>query len=53
MCDKFAKKCAGDPIFAKWFPLKTTRTSSRANKQQEIYLETKARCERLSNSPFF
>ena len=20
MCDKFARKCASDPLFAKWFP---------------------------------
>ena len=29
MCDKFAKKCASDPLFSKWFPLKNTRTSVR------------------------
>ena len=52
MCLKFAKKCASDPLFAKWFPLKTSRASSR-HKTQEIYLESKARCDRLANSPFY
>ena len=53
MCDKFARKCASDPLFAKWFPLKTTRSSARGVKKTEIYLESKARCSRLENSPFF
>ena len=53
MCDKFAKKCASDPLFAKWFPLKTSRSFARHGKQKEIYLESKARCNRLANSPFF
>ena len=53
LCDKFAKKCAGDPLFANRFPLKTTRTSARNVKKGEIYLEKKARCNRLHNSPFF
>ena len=33
MCDKFAKKCVANPVFAKWFPLKTSRTSARHVKQ--------------------
>ena len=49
---KFAAKCAGDPAFAHWFPLKETRSSNR-NKNKEIYLEEKARCERMKNSPLF
>ena len=49
--DKFAKKLAANPLFAKWFPLKNTRSSIRNGKQPEIYLETKARCDRLKNSP--
>ena len=53
LCDKFAKKCASNPLFAGWFPLKNTRTSSRHGKQTEIYLEKKARCSRLHNSPFY
>ena len=53
MCDKFAKKCVANPVFAKWFPLKTSRTSARHVKQGEIYLEKKARCSRLQNSPFY
>ena len=53
MCDKFALKCIGNPIFARWFPLKMTRTSARQGKQPEIYKEYKARCNRLMNSPFY
>ena len=52
MTDKFAKKLATNPLFAKWFPLKNTRSSARHGKQAEIYLESKARCDRLKNSPF-
>ena len=37
MCDKFASKCAANPLFAKWFPLKTTRTSARQAKGAEVY----------------
>ena len=53
LCDKFAKKCSTNPRFAHWFPLKTTRTTTRSTRkgQPEIYLEEKARCERLRNSP--
>ena len=53
MCLKFARKCAGNPLFAPWFPLKTTRSSARTGKTTEIYQEFTARCERLKNSPFF
>ena len=53
MCMKFAKKIADDPLFAKLFPLKTTRSSARSQKTQKLYLESKARCDRLANSPFF
>ena len=52
-CLKFAKKCAANPLFADWFPIKSTRTSLRTAKQTEIYKESKARCERLKNSQFF
>ena len=50
-CDKFASKCASNPRFVDWFPLKENRTSSRLAKNKETYLETKARCDRLKNSP--
>ena len=53
MCLKFALKCAADPPFSKWFPLKTTRTSVRQGKSQEVYREFKARCDHLVNSPFY
>ena len=49
--DKFARKLAANPLFAKWFPLKNTRSSARHGKQSELYLETKARCDCLKNSP--
>ena len=52
-CLKFAQKCSANPLFGDWFPLKNTRTSARTGKQSEIYRETKARCNRLHNSPFF
>ena len=52
LCDKFAAKLVGNPLFAGYFPLKTTRTTTRRTKTQEKYLETKARCQRLYNSPF-
>ena len=52
-CDKFARKCSVNPLFARYFPLKMARTSARNGKQTEVYLESKARCERLHNSPFF
>ena len=49
LCDKFAKKCAGDPLFSRWFPLKNTRSGRGSEK----YLESFARCDRLRNSPLF
>ena len=53
LCDKFAAKMASNPQFAGWFPLKTTRASTRTTGKQEIYLEERARCDRLKNSPKF
>ena len=55
LCDKFAKKCCANPRFAHWFPLKNTRTSARKSRNgpTEIYLEEKARTDRLKNSPLF
>ena len=29
LCRKFANKCVKDPVFEKWFPLRTTRRSGR------------------------
>ena len=48
MCDKFALKLVDNPQFGHWFPIKQTRASRRSGKQ-EIYLEEKARCDRLMN----
>ena len=53
LCDKFAAKLAGNPLFAHWFPLKQTRASSRTTGKQEIYKEETAKCSRLVNSPLF
>ena len=50
LCDKFAIKCSKLPQFEAWFRPKNTRGSSRL-KGKEVYLETRARCERLKNSP--
>ena len=50
LCDKFAAKLSRDPLFVEWFPLKKTRASART-KNKELYLEEKARCSRLMNSP--
>ena len=51
LCDKFAKKCSDSPFFHHWFPRKETRASSRIRGEQ--FLEEKARCQRLMNSPLF
>ena len=51
LCDKFARKLVSNPQFAGWFPLKQTRASSRQTGKQEIYLEERARCDQLKNSP--
>ena len=53
ICDKFAKKLVSNPLFTHWFPLKKTRASARNTGKQEVYLEEKARCSRLQNSPLF
>ena len=52
-CEKFAKKSLANPRFTHWFPTKKNRTSRRSGKQEEIFTEEKARCERLFNSPIF
>ena len=53
ICDKFAIKLASNPLFAGWFPLKNTRSSTRHVVNKELYKEEKARCDRLKNSPLF
>ena len=55
-CDKFSGKLSKDPRFESWFLRKMTRRSGRSTRapnNNEIYLETKARCNRLHNSPMF
>ena len=51
LTDKFAQKCLASDRFCAWFPEKTTRRSARA--PAEKYLEEKAKCDRLMNSPIF
>ena len=53
ICDKFARKCLSNPRFQHWFPLKASRTSTRGGKPREEFLEEKARCDRLFNSPIY
>ena len=53
LAEKFAAKCVTNPRFMHWFPLKSTRTSTRTKKETEIYKEEKARCDRLFYSPLF
>ena len=54
LCDKFVKKALTNPRFQHWFPLKSGRMSNRLRKQAAApYLEEKARCDRLYNSPLF
>ena len=52
LCKKFAAKCARDPVFARWFPERTGRRSGRTGKNEQ-YLEERARCERMKNSPVY
>ena len=52
ICDKFAAKCVGHPRLEEWFPKKTARASRRGTNREE-FLETKARCKRLFDSPLF
>ena len=53
LVNKFASKCASNPHFARWFPLKQSRRSERKGVRKEHYIEMKARCDRLKNSPFY
>ena len=52
-CDKFAAKCVASDRFSHWFPVKKTRRSTRNNGKTEEYLESRARCSRLFNSPLY
>ena len=45
---KFALKCANDPVFEHWFPVRNT---GRVTRNQDTYLEVTARCDRLKNLP--
>ena len=45
--DKFAEKAAASDRFGGWFPAR----SSRPTRGGDQYLETRARCDRLYNSP--
>ena len=49
---KFATKCANDPAFEHWFPKRITGRATR-NQNAEVFLEEKARCDRLKNSPLY
>ena len=52
LCDKFAKKAAGDPRYGyRWFPVREGRTCGR--RQADFYKEFTARTNRLFNSPLF
>ena len=52
LCDKFVEKILPMPLFSSWFPTRTNRSSLMLQaKSKEVYVETKARCERLKNSP--
>ena len=50
LVEKFARKCANDPAFDHWFPRRQTARKTRSN---DLYLEEKARCDRLKNSPLY
>ena len=54
LCDKFVAKCLGSDRFDHWFPQKSTRRSGRKIAgRTEDFVEMKARCNRLHNSPLF
>ena len=46
LCNKFAKKSLSNPQFAHWFSMKTAKT-------REIFLEEKAWCKGLVDSPLY
>ena len=49
LVEKFALKYSKDPAFDHWFP----RRTGRPTRNSAVYLEERARCERLKNSPLF
>ena len=49
LCDKFAQKAASNPMFERWFPLRTGRSGRHA----ETYKEFPSRTDRLFNTPLF
>ena len=49
LCDKFAQKALKNPMFERWFPLR----SGRSGRHAEQYQELPARTDRLFNSPLF
>ena len=49
---KFAHKCTNDPAFDHWFPRRVVSRNTR-NGGNEPFLEERARCDRLKNSPLF
>ena len=49
MCDKFAMKATGNPMFDRWFPIR----EGRGGRHAEMYQEKQARTERLYNLPLF
>ena len=49
LTDKFAEKALTNPRCRHWFPLR----AARSGRHGEKYLERKARCDRLHNSPLF
>ena len=49
LCDKFARKAAGNPRFGSWFPPRT----GRSGRHGEDFRELPARTDRLFNSPLF
>ena len=52
LCLKFSEKCSNNPLFAHWFPLRTTMQSQKKG-NVEVYHEENARCEGLRNSPVY
>ena len=54
LSDKFAAKAISNPRCSHWFPLRVAARDTRQNmKMSERYIETKARCDRLHNSPVY
>jgi hypothetical protein len=49
-CLKFARKCLASDRFAGWFP---RRANERCLRNQNVFKEERARCDRLRNTPVF